>query len=179
MKKFIWISLLFLIGCGSRHAVKSTEISKENTKVEQTTIAESSAKIERKELETETKEVGSISFSVTPNLSNADKSETDKKCPKNIIYKDKTGTQVSIPYENQLINLDSQNSIQKKLKASEEYIEELSKENKELKSEITEYKKAKNSDVKSERTSLGWFALIYVLGIITIPVIKMLTKRTI
>ena len=177
MKKILPILILLLFSCGTRTAVKSTEISKENTKVEQTTNAESSAKIERTELETETKEVGKISFSVTPNLSNIDKSETDKKCPKNIIYKDKTGTEVSIPYENQLINLDSQNSLESKLKASEEYIDVLSKENSTLKSEIEAYKKVKNSDVKSERSSFAWYVLAFVLGVGFSPTIKLIVKK--
>jgi hypothetical protein len=176
MKTIHLLLILLLFSCGTRTAVKSTETSKENTKVEQTTTAETTAKIERKEVETETKEVGKINFAITPNPTFQ---KLSKDCPQNIIYKDKTGTEVSIPYENQLINLDSQNSIESKLKASEEYIESLTKENNNLKSEISEYKKVKNSDVKSERTSLGWFALVYVLGIITIPAIRMITKNTI
>jgi hypothetical protein len=176
MKTIHLLLILLLFSCGTRTAVKSTETSKENTKVEQTTTAETTAKIERKEVETETKEVGKINFAITPNPTFQ---KLSKDCPQNIIYKDKTGTEVSIPYENQLINLDSQNSLESKLKASEEYIESLTKENNNLKSEISEYKKVKNSDVKSERTSLGWFALVYVLGIITIPAIRMITKNTI
>ena len=138
MKTIHLLLILLLFSCGTRTAVKSTEITKENTKVEQTTNAETTAKIERKELEAETKEVGKINFAITPNPTFQ---KVSKDCPQNIIYKDKTGTEVSIPYENQLINLDSQNSLESKLKASEEYIESLTKENNNLKSEISEYKK--------------------------------------
>jgi hypothetical protein len=133
MKKILPILILLLFSCGTRTAVKSTEITKESAKVEQTTNGETTAKIERKEVETETKEVGKINFAITPNPTFQ---KLSKDCPQNIIYKDKTGTEVSIPYENQLINLDSQNSLESKLKASEEYIESLTKENNNLKSEI-------------------------------------------
>ena len=177
MKTIHLLLILLLFSCGTRTAVKSTEITKENANVEQTTNGETTAKIERKEVETETKEVGNISFSIMPNLTKNNNSETDKICPKNIIYKDKAGTEVSIPYENQTINLDSQNTSESKLKASEEYIDTLSKENSTLKSEIEAYKKVKNSDVKSERNSFAWYVLAFFLGMAFLPTIKNFVKK--
>ena len=174
MKKILPILILLLFSCGTRTAVKSTEITKESAKVEQTTNGETTAKIERKEVETETKEVGKINFAITPNPTFQ---KVSKDCPQNIIYKDKTGTEVSIPYENQTINLDSQNTNESKLKASEEYIDVLSKENSTLKSEIEAYKKVKNSDVKSERSSFAWYVLAFVLGIGFLPTINLIVKK--
>ena len=174
MKTIHLLLILLLFSCGTRTAVKSTEISKENTKVEQTTNTETTAKIERKEVETESKEVGKINFAITPNPTFQ---KVSKDCPQNIIYKDKSGTEVSIPYENQLISLDSQNTNESKLKASEEYIDVLSKENSTLKSEIEAYKKVKNSDVKSERSSFAWYILAFVLGIGFLPTINLIIKK--
>ena len=174
MKTIHLLLILLLFSCGTRTAVKSTEISKENAKVEQTTNAETTAKIERKEVEAETKEVDKINFAITPNPT-FQKLSTD--CPKNIIYKDKVGTEVSIPYENQLISLDSHNINESKFKASEEYIDALSKENSTLKSEIEDYKKVKNSNVKSERSSFAWYILAFVLGIGFLPTINLIVKK--
>ena len=162
MKTIHLLLVLLLFSCGTRTAVKSTEITKESAKVEQATNGETTAKIERKELEAETKEVGKINFAITPNPTFQ---KVSKDCPQNIIYKDKTGTEVSIPYENQLISLDSQNTNESKLKASEEYIDVLSKENSTLKSEIEAYKKVNASNVKSERNSFAGYVLAFVLGV--------------
>ncbi|PIE50751.1 MAG: hypothetical protein CSA38_01935 [Flavobacteriales bacterium] len=151
--------LLFLFGCGTRKVETHSEKTNVNTESERETIGESSFKIKSETKEMNVEDFSDFSLSVKPNDSK------EKKCSdRDIVYKDKHGRELRMPYENQTIDLNQVNVLKKEIKTKDSLILSQNKKIENLKSKISEQKKIKSKKSERENNSVWFFSVGVLVG---------------
>lgn len=165
--KILLLIVLMLASCGSRKVDLHKQKEQVSINAETTSEIEKQTEIASKESDLQVREVDKLNVSIIPQVPNfigSEISKTDKNCPKEIVYRDKKGNEIYVPYESQRIDFSAESEKDMKLKEAETKLIEQNKELLNQKAEI----KYLNDDIykKSEKQSMPFWlgAFLFALG---------------
>ncbi|ANF51757.1 hypothetical protein A0O34_15135 [Chryseobacterium glaciei] len=181
MKKTILLTLsLFLLSCGTRQK----DLQKNETKTESensvNSSSEAAVKINRKDSQLQVSDLSKTKISVIPKVNKCSdpQNPTQPPQPRNMNVKDSKGNEVNIPVdENSEIHIENTSELETKLKSTELELGISEKENINLQTKNTELQKQIDSSVKSNKPMWWLYILIFVLGVLFIPIIKFFIRK--
>ena len=164
MKTIHLLLILLLFSCGTRTAVKSTEITKENIEVTAKTNLSHN-------VESTTNSESTFDFSNfldNQNISIQGDGNPFTLNYNGLVYSGSSSVEISNKKEKTKINIVN--------KIQTAYITKTNYQTKTTYKTQT-YEKVKDSNVKSERSSLAWYFLLFVLGVGFLPTINLIVKK--
>ncbi|NAW51111.1 hypothetical protein GNY06_06900 [Elizabethkingia argentiflava] len=179
MKRALLILILSLfIGCGSRHKTSALNLEKKSEDVDLKSDGLSSAKIDRKEWDIHQNTQGKLSFKVLPAPQHsASPLSESKNLPRKLKVKDVLGNEVEYHLKgNEVVVLNAENKQSSTIRNMQEKYKRLEKEKTELKQKLGTYTKQKSKEVKSSRPMWSWYALFFFVGMVTMPLMRLLKK---
>ncbi|ATL75966.1 hypothetical protein IQ37_15180 [Chryseobacterium piperi] len=174
---------IILLSCGSRlKKIEKREIKNES-QISLNNTSEASSKITRKDSDFQVSDLTKTRISVIPRIDKCNEStRSDNPVnPRTMTIKDSKGNETNIPVdENSEIRFENTSALDTRLKNAELELATSEKENINLQAKNTELQKELRSSLESNKPSWWLYALIFISGVIFIPLIKyIITKRKI